>query len=88
MSGADITGPVTATSSLVGDPTGNHGVMNGVDGNKVDVDLSNCERVFVRAPNWVGDMVMATRAFARIRGAFPNAHVTCGLRPYLRSLLS
>lgn len=30
---------------------------------------------------------MAVPAFARIRAAFPDAHVTCGLRPYLRRLL-
>ena len=44
-------------------------------------------RIFVRAPNWVGDLVMATAAFARIRAGFADAHVACGVRPYLRSLL-
>jgi len=29
---------------------------------------------------------MATASFARIRRAFPNAHVTAGMRPYLRDL--
>lgn len=46
------------------------------------------DRIFVRAPNWVGDLVMATAAFARIRAGFPEAEITCGLRPYLRSLLA
>ena len=45
-------------------------------------------RILVRAPNWVGDMAMAAPALARIRQAFPDAHITCGLRPYLRPLLS
>ncbi len=45
------------------------------------------QRIFVRAPNWVGDLVMATSAFARIRAAYPDAEITCGLRPYLRTLL-
>jgi heptosyltransferase-2 len=44
-------------------------------------------RIFVRAPNWVGDLVMATPAFARIRAGYPDAHITVGLRPYLRTLL-
>jgi len=48
----------------------------------------NPRRIFVRAPNWVGDLVMATSAFARIRASFPQAEIICGLRPYLRSLLS
>ncbi len=46
------------------------------------------DRIFVRAPNWVGDLVMATAAFARIRAGFPQAEIVCGLRPYLRSLLA
>lgn len=46
------------------------------------------DRIFIRAPNWVGDLVMATSAFARIRASFPHAEITCGLRPYLRSLLA
>ncbi len=45
-------------------------------------------RILIRAPNWVGDLVMATPALARIRAGFPNAHVAVGLRPYLKPLLS
>lgn len=41
----------------------------------------------MRAPNWVGDFVMATAAFARLRAAFPRAHIVVGLRPFLQSLL-
>jgi heptosyltransferase-2 len=44
------------------------------------------ERIYVRAPNWVGDLVMATTAFERLRGAFPDAHITGAMRPYLREL--
>lgn len=51
-------------------------------------DPSTVRRIFVRAPNWVGDLVMATASFARIRAAFPNAHIACGLRPNLRPLLA
>jgi heptosyltransferase-2 len=51
-------------------------------------DPSTVRRIFVRAPNWVGDLVMATASFARIRAAFPEAHIACGLRPNLRPLLA
>jgi heptosyltransferase-2 len=50
-------------------------------------DLSHVRRIFVRAPNWVGDLVMATASLRRIRAAFPHAHVALGLRPYLRPLV-
>lgn len=51
-------------------------------------DLSRVRRIFVRAPNWVGDLVMATAAFARLRAAFPAAHLTLGARPLLHPLLA
>ena len=51
-------------------------------------DLSQIQRIWLRAPNWLGDFVMATATFARVRAAFPNAHITVGLRPYLRPLLA
>jgi heptosyltransferase-2 len=51
-------------------------------------DLGAVRRIWVRAPNWVGDLVMATATFARIRAAFPDAHITAGMRPYLRPLLA
>lgn len=50
--------------------------------------LSHVRRIWLRAPNWLGDFVMATASFARIRAAFPAAHLTVGLRPFLRPLLS
>ena len=46
------------------------------------------ERIYVRAPNWVGDFVMAAGAFARLRSAFPAARISVALRPYLRALAS
>ncbi len=52
------------------------------------VDLTKIERIWIRTPNWLGDFVMATATFARIRKAFPRAHVTAGMRPYLRDLAS
>jgi heptosyltransferase-2 len=50
------------------------------------VDLSRVQRIWLRTPNWLGDFVMATSAFARVRAAFPAAHITAGMRPYLRQL--
>jgi heptosyltransferase-2 len=50
------------------------------------IDPTRIHRIWLRAPNWLGDFVMATAAFARLRAAFPNAHVTAGMRPYLRPL--
>jgi heptosyltransferase-2 len=52
------------------------------------VDCQRIARIWIRTPNWLGDFVMATASFARIRSAFPNAHVTAGMRPYLRELAS
>src|SRR5262249_1996697 len=51
-------------------------------------DLSAVRKIWVRAPNWVGDLVMATAAFARLRAAFPRAEITVRLRPFLRPLLA
>ncbi|HLQ37194.1 MAG TPA: hypothetical protein VK348_05310, partial [Planctomycetota bacterium] len=51
-------------------------------------DLQHVRAIFVRAPNWVGDLVMATAAFARLRAAFPAARITAGVRPGLRGLLA
>ena len=48
------------------------------------VDPSKIERIWIRVPNWLGDFVMATASFERIRAAFPRAHITAGMRPYLR----
>ena len=50
------------------------------------IESSRIRRLWLRAPNWLGDFVMATAAFERVRKAFPNAHITAGMRPYLRPL--
>src|SRR5262245_18292065 len=52
------------------------------------VDQSKIRRISLRAPIWLGDFVSASATFARVRAAFPSAHLTGGLRPYLRPLLS
>ena len=38
-------------------------------------------RIVVRAPNWVGDAVMSVAAFRKLRGLFPNAHITVVSKP-------
>jgi heptosyltransferase-2 len=44
-------------------------------------------RILVQAPNWVGDVVMATPAFQALRTRYPEAHITYLVRHYLHELL-
>ncbi|MCP3920299.1 MAG: lipopolysaccharide heptosyltransferase II [bacterium] len=41
----------------------------------------------MRAPNWVGDVVMATPALRALRASHPTARITVEARPFLRGLL-
>jgi heptosyltransferase-2 len=43
-------------------------------------------RILVRAPNWVGDVVMATPALRALRRAHPKAELTLEGRPFLAGL--
>jgi heptosyltransferase-2 len=45
------------------------------------------ERILIRCPNWIGDMVAATAALRAIRASYPGAHVTLLLRPYVRPVV-
>ena len=45
------------------------------------------QRVLVRIPNWVGDVVMATPALKAIREAWPSAFVVAAGRSYVTPLL-
>jgi len=45
------------------------------------------ERILIRCPNWVGDVVMATPALRCIRRNYPRARITLLLRPYVREVL-
>jgi heptosyltransferase-2 len=39
------------------------------------------ERILVHAPSWIGDLVMATAAFAALRETFAQSHITLLLKP-------
>lgn len=45
------------------------------------------ERILVRAPNWAGDVVMATPGFRALRAARPGAHLAVHVPPALAPLL-
>jgi heptosyltransferase-2 len=49
--------------------------------------MEKVNNILVTAPNWVGDIVMATPAFRCIRDNFPGAKVTLLLKPYVKGLL-
>ncbi|MHC4321507.1 MAG: lipopolysaccharide heptosyltransferase II, partial [Planctomycetota bacterium] len=45
------------------------------------------KKILVRAPNWVGDVVMATPAFRCIRENFPDSHITLLIKRNLRGII-
>lgn len=45
------------------------------------------DRVLVRAPNWAGDVVMATPGLRALRARFPRAHLALQILPALAPLL-
>lgn len=44
------------------------------------------QRILVRAPNWIGDQVLAYPFFHYLRQAYPTAHVTSVCMPWVASL--
>jgi len=48
----------------------------------------DAHRIVVQAPNWVGDMVMATPTFRALRESYPSAHIALVLRPYVQPILT
>jgi heptosyltransferase-2 len=49
--------------------------------------MTNINKIIIRSPNWVGDVVMATPAFRCIRENFPNARITIVLKSYIKKLI-
>ena len=45
------------------------------------------ETLYVRGPNWVGDVVMSTPVLRSLRQTFPDQRILLGLREYLHPLL-
>jgi heptosyltransferase-2 len=45
------------------------------------------ERIIVRCPNWVGDIVMATPLFDCLRMNFPEAKMACVIRKYATGIV-
>ena len=44
--------------------------------------FGSVERIMIRAPNWVGDAVLATPAVRAVRTNFPNARITLVAKPW------
>lgn len=49
--------------------------------------LEGTRRLVVRAPNWVGDIVMATPLFDCLRASFPQARIACVIRGYAQGIV-
>ena len=49
--------------------------------------MIKANKILVRSPNWVGDVVMATPAFRCIRENFPDAHITLLIKGSLRGII-
>lgn len=48
--------------------------------------LGDFRKIYVRAPNWVGDFVAATALFRELRAAYPQAKILLGARSHLEPL--
>jgi heptosyltransferase-2 len=51
------------------------------------VPIIEAEKILIRPPNWVGDVVMATPAFRCIRENYPHAKISVLLKPHARKIL-
>ena len=50
--------------------------------------MIKAKKILVRAPNWVGDVVMATPAFRCIRENFADSHITLLIKRNLRGIIN
>lgn len=49
--------------------------------------LLRTKRLYVRCPNWVGDVVMSTPILRAIRESFPDTKITLGMRAHLEAVV-
>ena len=49
--------------------------------------MIKAKKIFVRSPNWVGDVVMATPAFKCIRENYADSHITLLIKGNLRGII-
>jgi heptosyltransferase-2 len=52
-----------------------------------EIPAGEVEKILVRAPNWVGDVVLITPSLAALRRAFPHAQITILANPWVLPLL-
>ena len=48
--------------------------------------LKNPKRILVRAPNWIGDQILAYPFFYALRKAYPDAHIASACVPWVQDL--
>ncbi len=48
--------------------------------------MKNPEKILVRAPNWIGDQVLAYPFFHYLRAAYPGSHITVSCVPWVQSV--
>lgn len=46
------------------------------------------ERILIRCPNWIGDMIAATAALRCMRSNYPRAHIALLLKGYVRPVVA
>jgi heptosyltransferase-2 len=46
------------------------------------------ERILIRCPNWIGDMIAATAALRCMRANYPQAHIALLLKAYVRPVIA
>jgi heptosyltransferase II len=50
--------------------------------------VPGARRLYVRMPNWIGDVVMATPTIRALKAAYPEASITLGMRAWSAETLS
>jgi len=53
-----------------------------------EIPVEEMGKILVRAPNWVGDVVLTTPSLAALRKAFPNAQITVLANPWVLPIIA